>query len=50
MSHRFNQNDQECTQVVYKKTYDTIRARRTRLRRNNPNQNHNKHHKPGKII
>ena len=36
--------------VVYKKAYDTSRARRTRLRRIYPNQNHNKHHTPGIIV
>ena len=36
--------------VVYKKAYDTSRARRTRLTRINLNQNHNKHHTPGIII
>ena len=36
--------------VVYKKANDTSRAGRTRLRRINPNQNHNKHHTPGIIV
>ena len=36
--------------VVYKKAFDTSRARRTRPLRIYPNQNHNKHHTPGIIV
>ena len=40
----------ELTGVVYKKAFDTRRARRTRLRRIYPYQNHNNHHTPGIIV
>ena len=39
-----------CVSVVYRKAFDTSRARRTRLRRTYPIQNHNKHHTPGIIV
>ena len=47
---KFLHQSLDLTTVVYKKAFDTSRARRTRLRRIYPNQNHNKHHTPGIIV